>query len=72
MKSWSTIYLPPIDSKFVFSPLSLRDSASQSVIPLPVKDEYRMYVCGITPYDATHLGHAATYLAFDQIGRAHV
>ena len=24
-----------------------------------------MYVCGITPYDATHLGHAATYLAFD-------
>ena len=29
----------------------------------------RMYVCGITPYDATHLGHAATYLAFDLINR---
>ncbi|MGH3935657.1 MAG: cysteine--1-D-myo-inosityl 2-amino-2-deoxy-alpha-D-glucopyranoside ligase, partial [Pseudonocardiaceae bacterium] len=29
----------------------------------------RMYVCGITPYDATHLGHAATYLAFDLIHR---
>ena len=29
----------------------------------------RMYVCGITPYDATHLGHAATYLAFDLIQR---
>jgi L-cysteine:1D-myo-inositol 2-amino-2-deoxy-alpha-D-glucopyranoside ligase len=28
-----------------------------------------MYVCGITPYDATHLGHAATYLAFDQVQR---
>src|SRR4051794_7620458 len=28
-----------------------------------------MYVCGITPYDATHLGHAATYLAFDLLGR---
>jgi len=28
-----------------------------------------MYVCGITPYDATHLGHAATYLAFDMINR---
>ena len=26
-----------------------------------------MYVCGITPYDATHLGHAATYLAFDLV-----
>ena len=29
-----------------------------------------MYVCGITPYDATHMGHAATYVAFDLIGRA--
>ena len=29
-----------------------------------------MYVCGITPYDATHLGHAATYLAFDLVHRA--
>lgn len=28
-----------------------------------------MYVCGITPYDATHLGHAATYLTFDLINR---
>lgn len=32
---------------------------------LPIK----MYVCGITPYDATHLGHAATYLTFDLINR---
>jgi L-cysteine:1D-myo-inositol 2-amino-2-deoxy-alpha-D-glucopyranoside ligase len=30
----------------------------------------RMYVCGITPYDATHLGHAATYIAFDLLNRA--
>ena len=30
----------------------------------------RMYVCGITPYDATHIGHAATYLAFDLLNRA--
>jgi L-cysteine:1D-myo-inositol 2-amino-2-deoxy-alpha-D-glucopyranoside ligase len=29
-----------------------------------------MYVCGITPYDATHLGHAATYIAFDLVNRA--
>jgi L-cysteine:1D-myo-inositol 2-amino-2-deoxy-alpha-D-glucopyranoside ligase len=28
-----------------------------------------MYVCGITPYDATHIGHAATYLTFDLVGR---
>lgn len=30
----------------------------------------RLYVCGITPYDATHMGHAATYLAFDLLQRA--
>jgi L-cysteine:1D-myo-inositol 2-amino-2-deoxy-alpha-D-glucopyranoside ligase len=29
-----------------------------------------MYVCGITPYDAAHLGHAATYIAFDLLHRA--
>ncbi|HBL08950.1 MAG TPA: hypothetical protein DDZ64_07765, partial [Acidimicrobiaceae bacterium] len=28
-----------------------------------------MYVCGITPYDATHLGHAFTYLTFDLVIR---
>ncbi|MSZ02110.1 MAG: class I tRNA ligase family protein, partial [Actinobacteria bacterium] len=31
--------------------------------------DFKMYVCGITPYDATHLGHAATYLTFDLINR---
>ena len=30
---------------------------------------FKMYVCGITPYDATHLGHAATYVTFDLINR---
>ena len=29
----------------------------------------RLYVCGITPYDSTHLGHAATYTAFDLLQR---
>lgn len=33
------------------------------------KDTARLYVCGITPYDATHLGHAATYVAFDLLNR---
>ena len=32
-------------------------------------DHFKLYVCGITPYDATHLGHAATYLTFDLINR---
>jgi L-cysteine:1D-myo-inositol 2-amino-2-deoxy-alpha-D-glucopyranoside ligase len=30
----------------------------------------RLYVCGITPYDATHMGHAATYVGFDLLLRA--
>jgi L-cysteine:1D-myo-inositol 2-amino-2-deoxy-alpha-D-glucopyranoside ligase len=33
------------------------------------KDSISLYVCGITPYDATHLGHAATYLLFDELQR---
>jgi L-cysteine:1D-myo-inositol 2-amino-2-deoxy-alpha-D-glucopyranoside ligase len=33
-------------------------------------DHARMYVCGITPYDSTHVGHTATYIAFDLLGRA--
>jgi L-cysteine:1D-myo-inositol 2-amino-2-deoxy-alpha-D-glucopyranoside ligase len=36
---------------------------------LDVGEHARLYVCGITPYDATHLGHAATYLAFDLLHR---
>lgn len=69
MKSWAKIYLPPIDARFIFPTLSLHNSASGMVSALPMKDEYRMYVCGVTPYDATHLGHAATYLTFDLVNR---
>ena len=36
----------------------------------PASGPARLYVCGITPYDATHLGHAATYVAFDLLNRA--
>jgi len=69
MNSWADLYLPPIDSSFRFPALSLRDSSTEELIALPVKNEYGMYVCGITPYDATHLGHAATYITFDLVNR---
>lgn len=37
---------------------------------IPLKDnEVKMYVCGITPYDTTHLGHAFTYVFFDTLVR---
>ncbi|OFQ46009.1 cysteine--1-D-myo-inosityl 2-amino-2-deoxy-alpha-D-glucopyranoside ligase [Corynebacterium sp. HMSC076D02] len=46
--------------------LHLYDSADQQIQKVEVTgDTATMYVCGITPYDSTHLGHAATYLTFD-------
>jgi len=49
--------------------LRLYDSADRQVRPIAPGTTATMYVCGITPYDATHLGHAATYLAFDLVHR---
>ena len=69
MKAWSDLYIPPLDQRVRLKALALHDSATASVRVLPTKAVYRMYVCGITPYDATHLGHANTYLAFDLINR---
>jgi L-cysteine:1D-myo-inositol 2-amino-2-deoxy-alpha-D-glucopyranoside ligase len=47
------------------------DTASDSLVQLGGHaDPVLIYVCGITPYDATHLGHAATYLLFDLIQRS--
>jgi L-cysteine:1D-myo-inositol 2-amino-2-deoxy-alpha-D-glucopyranoside ligase len=48
----------------------LHDAATGSVIQTEGSDPARLYVCGITPYDATHLGHASTYVAFDVLLRA--
>jgi L-cysteine:1D-myo-inositol 2-amino-2-deoxy-alpha-D-glucopyranoside ligase len=45
------------------------DSSKRAIVALEVGDKARLYVCGITPYDATHVGHAATYLAFDLLHR---
>jgi L-cysteine:1D-myo-inositol 2-amino-2-deoxy-alpha-D-glucopyranoside ligase len=67
MKSWSAVDLPEVPGRG--PQLRLYDSADRQVRPTSVGDTATMYVCGITPYDATHLGHAATYLAFDLIYR---
>ena len=69
MKSWNDVEIPAIGSVVNFPPLSLTNSASGKKEQVERKALYRMYVCGITPYDATHLGHAATYLTFDLINR---
>ena len=50
--------------------VSLFNTASGSVQPTAPEGTARMYVCGITPYDATHIGHANTYVSFDLLNRA--
>ena len=69
MNSWPSVFLPQLESDLDFAPLSLMDSKLLKLKQIDKKSVYRMYVCGITPYDATHLGHAATYLTFDLINR---
>ena len=49
--------------------MRLYDTAQRAVVPFTAGPVVRMYVCGITPYDATHLGHAATYLTYDLLIR---
>jgi L-cysteine:1D-myo-inositol 2-amino-2-deoxy-alpha-D-glucopyranoside ligase len=48
----------------------VHDTSTGGLVPVQPRDGVaRLYVCGITPYDATHLGHAATYLSFDTLVR---
>lgn len=68
MRSWPEISLPPVKDGVHHPPLKLVDSYRKSYVSLN-DNKVSMYVCGITPYDATHLGHAATYLSFDLINR---
>ena len=47
----------------------LYDTARNSIVPFEPGEEVSIYVCGITPYDSTHLGHANTYLTYDLLIR---
>jgi L-cysteine:1D-myo-inositol 2-amino-2-deoxy-alpha-D-glucopyranoside ligase len=49
--------------------MRLYDTARREVVPFEPGPIVTMYTCGITPYDATHLGHAATYLTYDVLQR---
>ena len=64
ISTWPDIYVP----KYPVEVPSLEIKASNGV-HLFSEAATSMYVCGITPYDATHLGHAATYLTFDLVHR---
>jgi len=67
MNSWPGNNLP-LMAGYEFPTLKIIDS-NLGLVTVDAPSEFRIYVCGITPYDSTHLGHAATYLAFDLINR---
>ena len=49
--------------------MRLYDTARQAVVPFEPGETVLMYTCGITPYDATHLGHASTFIQYDVLQR---
>ncbi len=49
--------------------MRLYDTARQAIVPFEPGPVVTMYTCGITPYDATHLGHAAVYVTYDVLQR---
>ena len=70
MQSWAAAAVPLVAGDTDAEPLRLHDSSTGQLVEVrPHSTTARLYVCGITPYDATHLGHAATYVAFDTLVR---
>jgi L-cysteine:1D-myo-inositol 2-amino-2-deoxy-alpha-D-glucopyranoside ligase len=62
--------MPSLPESPAIPPLQAFDTATQQLVPIgPDTGSAGMYVCGITPYDATHIGHANTYVAFDLLNR---
>ncbi|UCR90472.1 cysteine--1-D-myo-inosityl 2-amino-2-deoxy-alpha-D-glucopyranoside ligase [Mycetocola spongiae] len=67
MASWPAPAVPTLPGNGL--PPLLHNTATGALEEASAEGTAGIYVCGITPYDATHLGHAATYLAFDMIQR---
>ncbi|WP_114906466.1 cysteine--1-D-myo-inosityl 2-amino-2-deoxy-alpha-D-glucopyranoside ligase [Ornithinimicrobium murale] len=68
MKTWNSAPVPDIAGHG--GPLRIQDTATGTKqVVHPENGEAGLYVCGITPYDATHMGHAATYVTFDLVVR---
>jgi L-cysteine:1D-myo-inositol 2-amino-2-deoxy-alpha-D-glucopyranoside ligase len=68
MRAWPAPDLPALP--VVGPPVRLHDTATNALVETRPDGPARMYVCGITPYDATHIGHAATFIGFDLLNRA--
>ncbi len=70
MRAWTTPDVPRLDDLGAAPAVRVHDSSTDSLVGSDPTGPARLYVCGITPYDATHMGHAATYVAFDLLNRA--
>src|SRR6476646_3303740 len=68
MRSWQFPEIPALSVPG--PPVAVHDTASGDLVTTDPEGTARLYVCGITPYDATRLGHAATYVGFDLLNRA--
>ncbi|MBA3781517.1 MAG: cysteine--1-D-myo-inosityl 2-amino-2-deoxy-alpha-D-glucopyranoside ligase [Nocardioides sp.] len=68
MRAWSTPDVPTLPE--TGPPVRIHDTATGTLVETSPEGPARLYVCGITPYDATHIGHAATYVGFDLLNRA--
>jgi L-cysteine:1D-myo-inositol 2-amino-2-deoxy-alpha-D-glucopyranoside ligase len=71
MRSWSRPEVPSLDDLGLGNGpvVTIHDTSSGAPTVVDPAEHARLYVCGITPYDATHMGHAATYLTFDLLQR---
>ncbi|HLT85464.1 MAG TPA: cysteine--1-D-myo-inosityl 2-amino-2-deoxy-alpha-D-glucopyranoside ligase [Phototrophicaceae bacterium] len=67
MRSWSAPVVPPLPGRG--QQVRLTESGSGELVATGAEGPATLYVCGITPYDSTHLGHANTYLGFDLLVR---
>ena len=65
--TWPAPQIPQLPGQG--GPVRVRDTSSGELVVAAPGADATLYVCGITPYDATHLGHAATYVAFDLLVR---
>ncbi|EYR64620.1 L-cysteine:1D-myo-inositol 2-amino-2-deoxy-alpha-D-glucopyranoside ligase [Actinotalea ferrariae CF5-4] len=68
MRTWPAPHVPELPGRG--PEVRVVDSTSGDLVVAASGPVAELYVCGITPYDATHLGHAATYIAFDLLHRA--
>ncbi|SDU85094.1 L-cysteine:1D-myo-inositol 2-amino-2-deoxy-alpha-D-glucopyranoside ligase [Microlunatus sagamiharensis] len=70
MQAWRSRTVPDLPATGEQPRVRAYDSKAQGLAEVgPDGGTARMYVCGITPYDATHLGHANTYVGFDLLNR---